>query len=423
MDQFSPIALPALLKGFLVTLGIGFLIGLALREYYLGKRRDQVFGSTRTCVFLSILGFALFNLDPQHWLYLAGLLVVGFLLSIYYASQVARDHFGMIGILLGLLCYLIGPVSQVFPSWFLILFAITILLVLNSQARIHWLTERLHNEEIVTLAKFMVLAGVILPLTSNEPLAPFLPVTAHQCWLALVAMSGVSYLGYLIQTYAFRTKGLLLTGALGGLYSSTATTVAIARESRAYADNSALPAAAILLATGLMYIRLLLLVAIFNPRIAMNLLPAFSLLAVAAGAVCFGLVRWLPPTTAGRTTIAQAPNPLELGSAVMFAGMFVLIAGLTHWVLTRYTHAGLPSLSFLVGFTDIDPFVLSLVQGQFSAPAEVMSRAIIMATASNNLLKAIYAFVWGSPRTRTLGGGALFGLAIATLLVLAVGDI
>ena len=103
--------------------------------------------------------------------------------------------------------------------------------------------------------------------------------------------------------------------------------------------------------------------------------------------------------------------------------MFLLIAGVTHWVLTNYTHAGLPFLSFLVGFTDIDPFVLSLVQGDFSAPAGVMSRAIIMATASNNLLKALYTVIWGNSRTRALGGGALFALAITTLLVLAVWDV
>ncbi|MFO1419031.1 MAG: DUF4010 domain-containing protein [Methylotetracoccus sp.] len=419
LDEFAPIVLPDLLKSFVVTVGIGFLIGLGLREYYLGKRRDQVFGSTRTCVFLSILGFALFELDPAGRLYLAGLVVVGFLLSIYYASQIARDHFGMIGILLGLLCYLIGPINKAFPSWFLILFAITILLVLNSQSRIRWLTDRLRNDEILTLVKFLVLAGVVLPLTSREPLADALPVSAHQCWLAVVVISGISYFGYLLQTYVFRDKGLLVSGAVGGLYSSTATTVAIARDSHDYDDDSVVPAAAILLASAMMYLRLLALVAVFNLRILLNLWPAFLSLTAVTAIACFALLRFRPSSADGRHRLAQPQNPLELTSALIFAALFLFVTGITHWVLGRYTHAGLPILSFVVGFTDIDPFVLSIVHGSFAAPAEALSRAIIMATASNNLLKAVYALIWGAGRTRTLAAGGLFALGIASLMILA----
>ena len=407
--------LPALLSAFLLTLAMSFLLGLGLREYYLVAKKTYYFGSTRTCTLIGILGFVLFQLQPNGWYYLGGLLALTVLLGIYYQAKAALQQPGMIGILIAILCYLIGPIALGFPGWFLILFTISTLFVLNAKEKINRLTEKLGNEEIVSLGKFLVLSGVILPLTPQTPIADFIPVSFHQTWLAVVVISGISYLGYLVQTYLLKGQGILLTGAIGGVYSSTATTVVLSRQSNNYPADSNAPAAAIVLATAMMYPRLLAVIGIFKFSLAIALLPVFSGLAVLGGGLAFWLQRGNASAQNPLTVTTSPKNPLELTSALLFAFLFMVITAVTKYSIGLYADRGLIWMSFFAGFADIDPFVLSLVQGKFVAGQGILLKAIVTATASNNLLKAVYAIALGGRHTGFLAGGALVVLACLTI--------
>ena len=407
--------LPALLSAFLLTLAMSSLLGLGLREYYLVAKKTYYFGSTRTCTLIGILGFVLFQLQPNGWYYLGGLLTLTVLLGIYYQAKAALQQPGMIGILIAILCYLIGPIALGFPGWFLILFTISTLFVLNAKEKINLLTEKLGNEEIVSLGKFLVLSGVILPLTPQTPIADFIPVSFHQTWLAVVVISGISYLGYLVQTYLLKGQGILLTGAIGGVYSSTATTVVLSRQSNNYPADSNAPAAAIVLATAMMYPRLLAVIGIFKFSLAIALLPVFSGLAVLGGGLAFWLQRGNASANNPLTVTTSPKNPLELTSALLFAFLFMVITAVTKYSIGLYADRGLIWMSFFAGFADIDPFVLSLVQGKFVAGQGILLKAIVTATASNNLLKAVYAIALGGRHTGFLAGGALVVLACLTI--------
>lgn len=407
--------LPALLGAFLLTLAMSFLLGLGLREYYLVAKKTYYFGSTRTCTLIGILGYMLYQLQPNGMFYLGGLLTLTVLMGVYYHARAAQQQPGMIGILIALLCYLIGPIAHGFPGWFLVMFTISTLFVLNAKEKINRLTEKLSNEEIISLGKFLVLSGVILPLTPQTPIADFIPVSFHQTWLAVVVISGISYLGYLVQTYLMKGQGILLTGAIGGVYSSTATTVVLARQSKAYQTQSGAPAAAIVLATAMMYPRLLVVVGIFKLSLAVALLPAFLGLAALSGGLAFWLNRG-DASTSDTVGVSTSPtNPLELTSALLFAFLFVVISAVTKYSIGLYADRGLIWMSFFAGFADIDPFVLSLVQGKFVAGQGILLKAIVTATASNNLLKAVYAFALGSQRTGRLAGSVLVVLSGLTL--------
>jgi len=416
METANPVTLlPPLLSAFLLTLVMSFLLGLGLREYYLVAKKTYYFGSTRTCTLIGLLGFVLFHLQAGGWLYLVGLAALTVLLGIYYAAKIAQQQPGLIGILIALLSYSIGPIALSLPDWFLILFTISALFVLNAKEKINRLTQTLGNEEIISLGKFMVLSGVILPLTPNIPIADFIPVSFHQTWLAVVVISGISYLGYLVQTYWMQGQGIVLTGAIGGVYSSTATTVVLARQSNDYPPGSNAAAAAIVLATSVMYLRLLVVVGIFKLSLALALWPAFLALAALSG----GLACWLQRGNAANAA-APAPshrphNPLELTSAVLFALMFVVITAATKFTLSLYADRGLQWMAFFAGFADIDPFVLSLVQGKLIAQQGTLLKAIVIATASNNLLKAVYALALSNRHTGLLAGGVLTALAGVTL--------
>ena len=416
MELIEPWVFPPVITAFLLTVSMSLLLGLGLREYYLVNQKRIVFGTTRTCMLIGLIGFVLFHLQPSGLLYLAGLLVLGLWLGLFYRYKLGEQQTGMIGLMMALISYTVGPVSLTLPYWFLILYTIAALFILNARENIHLLTLRMANEEIITLAKFLVLSGVILPLTSREPLAPFLPVSLHQTWLAVVVISGISYLSYLVQAYFVKGRGILLTGAMGGFYSSTAATLVVSRQSHHYPKESTRPAVAILLATGMMYLRLLVIVALFDSSLALSLLPGLLGLFVLTMATAIMLSRRNHEPQGSRRAAEAPKNPLELSAALFFALSFLLVTALTHVILEQYPHGGLRWLAFLTGFTDIDPFVLALLSGDFTHYSIDIGRAIVIAAASNNLLKAGYVFAFAATPTRWKAGPVLVVLAAFNLI-------
>lgn len=104
---------------------------------------------------------------------------------------------------------------------------------------------------------------------------------------------------------------------------------------------------------------------------------------------------------------------------MLFAGLFVFFSLLTHYVITLFGAGGLNLLSYVVGFTDIDPFLLNLFQGKYSIGNEMIAKASLQAIISNNILKAVYTYVFGDKHTSRT---AIAGLAVITAvnIILAV---
>ncbi len=186
--------IPPLLLQFIMTVGFSFVVGLEFRSYHHANNYKLHFGSTRTFVLIGVLGFILYTMDPSRLLFAAGLLLLGALLLIFYWRLSAIKQFSLFSTLIGLLIYLIGPISSLFPSWFLVLFIVVLILILSEKTLIHHFSDQLANEEIATLAKFLIISGVILPLLPDQAIAPMLPVTYYRVWLAVIIVSGFSYL-------------------------------------------------------------------------------------------------------------------------------------------------------------------------------------------------------------------------------------
>jgi uncharacterized membrane protein (DUF4010 family) len=280
--------------------------------------------------------------------------------------------------------------------------------------------QQVAPDEVYTLGKFLIIVGVALPLGPSKPIVSWSPITPLQVWLALVAVSTLSYLSYLLQRYLPKT-GALVPSILGGAYSSTATTVALAREQRSLGEARAELAVGIVLATAIMYLRIDAVVAIFNLGLARLLLPPLLVLfAVAAG---IAALQWLRrPRTAG-PPVGKLPamNPLQLPAAVTFAALFVLVAVASSWVRDTFGCPGVYALGAVAGVTDIDPYVLSLAQGSVAGmSAGAVGAAILIAASSNNVLKACYALAFGGVRAclrpaLVLLALAALGLAVALL--------
>jgi uncharacterized membrane protein (DUF4010 family) len=144
------------------------------------------------------------------------------------------------------------------------------------------------------------------------------------------------------------------------------------------------------MATIMMYIRLLAIIFMFDRSVALQLLMPFVviiLLSIAAITALLTVRNHAPELH----DVSEVKHPLELSTAILFALLFMLFAFLTQYVTSHYGSHGLKSLAIIVGFTDIDPFILSLLSGKFTVPDTALVSAIILASGSNNLLKAAYA--------------------------------
>jgi uncharacterized membrane protein (DUF4010 family) len=177
-----------------------------------------------------------------------------------------------------------------------------------------------------------------------------------------------------------------------------------------------------------MYLRVLALVAIFRTRDAVRVAPALVVLALLSAGYGLWLNRDLTPPSPPAPSeegILPAPqpgeealhrNPLEINSALFFAFMFVLVSFATKYALIYFKELGLRAMSFLVGCSDITPFVVTVLQGNLGIGSGQILQAIIIATASNNLLKVFYTYLFGTRRTANLAAAGMAGLIVLSLV-------
>jgi len=408
----------------LLVLGLGFFFGLAFEEFYArdGQARP---GGIRSFPLLGLSGALLYRLDPAHLLPMtAGLLVLGGWLGIYYWRHAGdidaegRPNVGLMVPVCNVLAFLLGPAALSEPHWLPVGITVTAVLLLTARAKLHEFARKVELGEIVTAGKFLILTGLMLPLLPNEPVTRFTDITPHQVWLAVIAVCTVSYASYLLQRYVAPQGGVLWSAALGGLYSSTATTVVLARRARTDPGSLGKLQSGLILATAIMYLRLLVIVAVFNRPLAYALAPPLLILS-ALGLAMAGLWFRHAKGHAVSDTASQPPaNPLELTAAFVFAVLFIVISLASTWVKAKFGSGGIEVLAGVVGFADIDPFVLNLAQGGAPVlPVMIGAVAILIATASNNLLKAAYTIFFAGFRASIVPVSGLTILAASALAV------
>ena len=417
--------LPEELVTFILVTVFSLLIGLSLRRISLKREGETtLFGTDRTFTFIGILGYLLYILDPVDYrLFMGGGAVLGVLLALnYYVKQAQFHVFGVTTIVIALITYCIAPIVATQPSWFYVMVIVTVLLFTELKHTFTELAQRMKNDEMITLAKFLTISGIILPMLPNENLIPDVNLTPYGIWLATVVVSGISYLSYLLKRYVFRESGILVSGIVGGLYSSTATISVLARKSRKASPQEAPEyVAAMLLAVSMMFLRFLILIGIFSVATLTVIYPYLLIMsAVSAGAAWFLHSKWKRPAVSGATDEDEdGSNPLEFKVALIFAVLFVVFMIATHYTLIYAGKGGLTLLSFVSGFSDITPFILNLLQGTGSVPVSLITACSMQAIVSNIAVNMCYALFFSgkksSLRSWILGG---FGCVIVANVLL-----
>lgn len=410
--------LPTEAVKIVLVLFLSFLIGLE-REEHKATAKYYGFGGVRTFPLIGLIGYSLALLSGRQLIPLTlGFLVVGsFLLLSYWHKLSSSDVAGVTSEMSGLATFLVGALVYYGHFWIATALTVASLFLLELKVVLEKLATRLPPEEIFTFAKFLLLTAVILPILPKEEFTRF-HINPFKTWLVVIAVSTISYGSYVLQKVTKERGGVVLAAFLGGAYSSTVTTVVMARRA-AREERPHLFAGGILIASGIMYVRLVVLLALFNRRLVGTLGLEFLILALLAVAVGWF---WSRRPDAANTQVRrefEPKNPLELLAAFLFALLFLTMVIATQLAVTYLGRAGVNTLAAIMGVTDVDPFIMGMTQAAGTlTPLKVAAGAVLIAAASNNLIKGVYAYSLADRKTGIQSLGLLASLAVLGVMPL-----
>lgn len=370
-----------------VALALGFLTGLE-RESVKAEHQKLVFGGVRTHPIISLFGFGcawLFQMGATVMLPV-GLLSVGILAAVAYSAKIRAERFGSTTEFSALLTFVVGALALLADIWVSMALGIINAILLSEKAKLETFVENLNKAEFLATLKFLLVTLIILPVLPDQPYTRF-GINPSTVWKMVIIVSTVGFVGYVLTRRLGARVGLWLSGLLGGIVSSTAVTIATGRMAQRDPGRALAALQASILASSVMYIRILVIVAIVSPSHVGIIWWKLGVLALA------GVLLALFLKGSGGQTEPQeesgVQNPFELTPALLFALLFVALSVTTTLVRSSAGDVGILTLSALVGVIDVDPFIVSLIQGA-DVSVTIVTNGILIAMMSNTLAKGFY---------------------------------
>ena len=292
----------------------------------------------------------------------------------------------------------------------------SVVALLALRGPLHKLVRSLDEGEVMAIGRFALIALVVLPLLPDTPMGPLGAWRPRTLWLVVVLVSGFSFAGYLAAKWLGAARGVLATAVAGSLVSSTAVTAAMAARLRGEESDPALANAAIALASGVMFVRVMLLTAVLAP-FALPSFVRFAVPGLVMSMACAGLLLWRRGRRGGaRKGPAEAVsvrNPFDLAPAILMMALVMALTLAARWVLGRYGDQGLAVVLAITGSIDVDSAIItmgSLPRGTLTP--EVAGLVLLPPVLLNTLFKAGITLA-ASGRRGGLGAGALVLAALA----------
>ncbi|KAA9325628.1 MgtC/SapB family protein [Adhaeribacter soli] len=406
---------PELFQKFAISLGLGLLVGLQRQH-----QNSQMAG-IRTFPLITLFGSlsALLAAEFGGWVIAAGVLSMA-LLSMtgnYLRSQAEPMHPGQTTELAMLLMYAIGVYLVLGSTTLAVVLGGSVAVLLQMKGVLHRFVERIGQKDMKAIMQFAVISLVILPVLPNRAFGPYNALNLYETWLMVALIVGIGLLGYFAYKIFGEKAGTVLGGILGGLISSTATTVTYARRTEKAGQGTMLAALVIFIASVVSVIRVISEIVFVAPGSLPQVLPpfvAFGLFMIALAAVSYFFKR------SDHDKMPAQENPAHFKTALVFGLVYAAVTLATAFAKDKFGSSGVYGVAIISGLTDVDAITLStsrlMHNGKLQADAGW--RIILVAVLSNLAFKAALTGILGN-RKLFARVGVLFGLALAAgLLVL-----
>lgn len=387
---------------FAAALGLGLLLGFE-RE----RKRDaeMLFGGVRTFALIALLGalgaFVQREMN-QDWLILAAFISMSALVIVSYATTAARGELGITSEVTALLAFIVGALCGWENVGIASVVAVVCLLLLTLKDFLHTMARRVEIADVIATLQFAVISVIILPLLPDQNFGPppLDVLNPYKIWLMVVLIAGLNFLGYVLVKILGNQHGLIATGLLGGLVSSTAVTLSFAQRSRSEPAMSRSFVLAILVAWTIMFARVVIMVALVNSALAAGL--ALALGCMGATGLIVSFVLWRCNKSRQTGTVVAGANPFELTEAIKFGLLFGIVTVVAKAAEVYLGTTGLYLAGALAGLTDVDAISLSMANLALSDSTivGVAQRTIVIAVLSNTLVKCGMAAFMGAPALR-----------------------
>ncbi|MDD2266193.1 MgtC/SapB family protein [Sulfuricurvum sp.] len=379
-----------------LALILGFIIGLEreMHTIYAQKKRD--FGGSRTFSMIALLGFlsSWFSSFIPHFFLVVTAIIGLFLISTYIVNSIDNTDKGSTTEFSALVTFLIGAMLTFSTPMLSVFMAIIVLFVLNLKDKIQEYEKTIAKHELNAAVMFMMMTFVILPILPDRAIDPLGLVNFYRIWIMVVLVAGISFFGYIMIRFFGATHGIGAAGLFGGLISSTAVAMNMARrlnENGFFAKNFAI---GITLASSMMLIRAGVEIWVINPPLA----RAFLIPILLGSLSGYGYIGYLYVTTK-REKISQDlkfNNPFDLKEALMMGLIFGATLAVIGIVNRYMGDIGVLAASFVSGFADVDAIILSLsTLSKTTLNPLTAQYAIIIAIVSNTLTKMALVLILG----------------------------
>lgn len=408
------------LEGLLVALLVGFLIGLD-RERIEARKGREVFAGVRTFPLIALSGAIAMILLPVTG---AALLVAAFaaVAAIAVASYLRTSAAGDTGAtteMAAFATFLLGALAG--DGQFVLAGAagVTVAILLVAKPRLEAFSHALTGEEIRAALELAVITVIVLPLLPNVGLGPWQVLNPFAIWALVVLVSALSFAGFVASRLLGEKRGLAVTGAAGGLVSSTAVTFAMAERSRADQGLAAPAASAAVVASCVMSLRMAVLAGVVNAGLLPRLLPVIGAMAVVGGVAAW----WIGRRSTGEPMASggHLTNPFSLRAALAFGVVFALILLGVRAAQEYMGNGGAYAASAISGLADVDAVTIAFARlGPGVDAWRTPAAAVTLAAVVNTLAKLGLGVALGAGRFRRLVAVALGAMALAGAAVGAV---
>ncbi len=399
---------------------IGILIGLQREHAYGARAKSGLFAGARTYALMALFGASgalLADILMNPWVFIAVFAILGIMVGVaYFITASERDEIGLTSEVAAILTILIGGICYYQSIEVAVALGVVTTVLLAVKWELKKLITIITREDIFATLQFAVITAIVLPVLPNKTFGPppIDVLNPYQVWEMVVFISGINFLGYILIKIVGPRRGLGISGILGGLASSTATTMSFSQRSKTQAGLDKPFAVAIITGWVIMFVRIIVEVAVVNHELLPLVWPA--MVSMGGAGLLYAVYLYFSQSAMDEEEL-QISNPFELGPAIKFGLIYALVLLITKAAELYIGERGIYLTSFLAGLADVDAITLSisdLTRSGGSISLLTGKTGIVLAAISNTASKGVLVFLLGSRKLR-------IRVLPAILLILLIG--